>query len=934
MKNIGNATLLPNPEDCSSYCVCDWGRIHTMPCPDGLEFNPDLRVCDWPSRAGCSQKPNNSTQPPPVRPTSPPMTTAGQSNPSQPGTGGCEIMVKYCPAVEGKVATLLPNPEDCSSYCVCDWGRIHTMPCPDGLEFNPDLRVCDWPSRAGCSQKPNNSTQPPPVRPTSPPMTTAGQSNPSQPGTGGCEIMVKYCPAVEGKVATLLPNPEDCSSYCVCDWGRIHTMPCPDGLEFNPDLRVCDWPSRAGCSQKPNNSTQLPPVRPTSPPMTTAGQSNPSQPGTGGCEIMVKYCPVVEGKVATLLPNPEDCSSYCVCDWGRIHTMPCPDGLEFNPDLRVCDWPSRAGCSQKPNNSTQPPPVRPTSPPMTTAGMSNPSQPGTGGCEIMVKYCPAVEGKVATLLPNPEDCSSYCVCDWGRIHTMPCPDGLEFNPDLRVCDWPSRAGCSQKPNNSTQPPPVRPTSPPMTTAGQSNPSQPGTGGCEIMVKYCPVVEGKVATLLPNPEDCSSYCVCDWGRIHTMPCPDGLEFNPDLRVCDWPSRAGCSQKPNNSTQPPPVRPTSPPMTTAGMSNPSQPGTGGCEIMVKYCPAVEGKVATLLPNPEDCSSYCVCDWGRIHTMPCPDGLEFNPDLRVCDWPSRAGCSQKPNNSTQPPPVRPTSPPMTTAGQSNPSQPGTGGCEIMVKYCPVVEGKVATLLPNPEDCSSYCVCDWGRIHTMPCPDGLEFNPDLRVCDWPSRAGCSQKPNNSTQPPPVRPTSPPMTTAGMSNPSQPGTGGCEIMVKYCPAVEGKVATLLPNPEDCSSYCVCDWGRIHTMPCPDGLEFNPDLRVCDWPSRAGCSQKPNNSTQPPPVRPTSPPMTTAGQSNPSQPGTGGCEIMVKYCPVVEGKVATLLPNPEDCSSYCVCDWGRIHTMPCPDGLEFNPDLRVCDYTSRAGCSEMPIIAS
>ncbi|XP_071442521.1 uncharacterized protein, partial [Hetaerina americana] len=140
----------------------------------------------------------------------------------------------------------------------------------------------------------------------------------------GCDKVKPQCPAENSGDAILLPNPDDCGSYCVCDWGNAIWMPCP--------------------SATPSSCLTL----------TTAD------------------------------PTPDDCGSYCVCDWGNAIWMPCPSGLEFNPKLHVCDYPSSA----------------------------------------------------------PDDCGSYCVCDWGNAIWMPCPSGLEFNPKLHVCDYPSSAGCS------------------------------------------------------------------------------------------------------------------------------------------------------------------------------------------------------------------------------------------------------------------------------------------------------------------------------------------------------------------------------------------------------------------------------------------------------------------------------------------------------------
>jgi hypothetical protein len=61
----------------------------------------------------------------------------------------------------------------------------------------------------------------------------------------GCEKVT--CPAENGEFALHLPNPDDCGSFCKCDWGTAYWFACPGDLHFNEELQVCDWPDKAGC---------------------------------------------------------------------------------------------------------------------------------------------------------------------------------------------------------------------------------------------------------------------------------------------------------------------------------------------------------------------------------------------------------------------------------------------------------------------------------------------------------------------------------------------------------------------------------------------------------------------------------------------------------------------------------------------------------------
>ncbi|MFD6550357.1 carbohydrate-binding module family 14 protein [Streptomyces sp. NPDC058398] len=44
--------LLPNPDDPGSFFHCSHGVAYLKDCPSILHFNPVLKVCDWPEKAG------------------------------------------------------------------------------------------------------------------------------------------------------------------------------------------------------------------------------------------------------------------------------------------------------------------------------------------------------------------------------------------------------------------------------------------------------------------------------------------------------------------------------------------------------------------------------------------------------------------------------------------------------------------------------------------------------------------------------------------------------------------------------------------------------------------------------------------------------------------------------------------------------------------
>ncbi|KAL0270895.1 UNVERIFIED_CONTAM: hypothetical protein PYX00_008168 [Menopon gallinae] len=179
--------------------------------------------------------------------------------------------VGKCPPTNGKYPVFLIDSENRSIYYECNHGVPIKMSCAKGLVFDLPLKTC--------------------VRETL--FAAVGQ-----------------CPPVDGEFATFLPDSEDDRIYYECRNGEPVRMKCPDGLVFNPNLNVCDWPKK---TDKP-----------------------------------VGQCPEVDPEVPVILPDSESCSIYYVCFAGEPFMATCPDGLYFNPERNYCDFPQNVNCPQNP----------------------------------------------------------------------------------------------------------------------------------------------------------------------------------------------------------------------------------------------------------------------------------------------------------------------------------------------------------------------------------------------------------------------------------------------------------------------------------------------------------------------------------------------------------------------------------------------------------
>lgn len=110
------------------------------------------------------------------------------------------------------------------------------------------------------------------------------------------------------------PNSGDCSGYQMCNHGEWVSMSCADGLYWNAELGICDWPANVRCAlpESPEEvvaqpepsppSTEAPIVSTTSPapaaspsttlapakPETVATTSNPSAASASGIFDIIK----------------------------------------------------------------------------------------------------------------------------------------------------------------------------------------------------------------------------------------------------------------------------------------------------------------------------------------------------------------------------------------------------------------------------------------------------------------------------------------------------------------------------------------------------------------------------------------------------------------------------------------------------------------------
>ncbi|CAN7991234.1 unnamed protein product [Ixodes pacificus] len=188
-----------------------------------------------------------------------------------------------------------PHESQCDGYYECRNGTVHQGLCPDGLVFNDDaghkyLR-CDLPFSVNCENRP--------------------YLQPAQ--------AVGNCPRRWGMYA----DPSDCGKFVNCVGGKAHKFDCPEGLAFNDQRGICDWPDLVErCDAEAYLGFQCPEA-------TSYDLQDFANPP---------------------YPHPRDCAKHFVCVasyYGKRlpRLLSCDYGLVFNPTTRTCDDPLNVhGC--------------------------------------------------------------------------------------------------------------------------------------------------------------------------------------------------------------------------------------------------------------------------------------------------------------------------------------------------------------------------------------------------------------------------------------------------------------------------------------------------------------------------------------------------------------------------------------------------------------
>ena len=200
-----------------------------------------------------------------------------------------------CPPENGTII-LFPKPENCSEFYQCADGVAFTHHCPPDLYYCEEKETCTWIWDPECTFN-----------------CTMTKINP----VPAAAKFVPDCPPPTFPNITFVPNPDNCSTYFKCDNGIAVEMECPVGLYFCNQLDLCTWVWDPECTF----DCTMKKIKP-----------------VPAADKFAAECPPPPNHNITIIPNPNNCSSFFECDNGIAVEVGCPDGLYFCSEKGLCTW--------------------------------------------------------------------------------------------------------------------------------------------------------------------------------------------------------------------------------------------------------------------------------------------------------------------------------------------------------------------------------------------------------------------------------------------------------------------------------------------------------------------------------------------------------------------------------------------------------------------
>ncbi|KAF2898205.1 hypothetical protein ILUMI_07967 [Ignelater luminosus] len=243
--------------------------------------------------------------------------------------------VEHEPPTKCETGQYMPDLYNCNAYYRCILGEMKKQYCAGGLHWNRESSVCDWPAAAKCTEKkPGNK---PSGHLSTTKFTTQTWSTTHSKATSQFTVQTTTQRTTTSRVPSseetleqcnsgnYYPH-EHCTSFYVCVNGQLVAQSCAPGLHWNADKGICDWSYKVKCLNKKQVAQQT--------------EKLIKETGTGAHQ---PHSPCQAGSFSAYAG---DCTQYLFCLWNKYEVFQCSEGLHWNKDKKICDWPEHARCTE------------------------------------------------------------------------------------------------------------------------------------------------------------------------------------------------------------------------------------------------------------------------------------------------------------------------------------------------------------------------------------------------------------------------------------------------------------------------------------------------------------------------------------------------------------------------------------------------------------
>ena len=297
---------------------------------------------------------------------------------------------------------------------------------------------------------------------------------------------------------------------------------------------------------------------------------------------------------------------------------------------------------------------------------------------------------------HPQNCNAYYRCVNNELIQQYCAGGLHWNNAASSCDWPASAQCTV--DNGASPSTSKPVA--STTATTTTTRQTTKKPTRQTTTNTPVTTTKVPITTTRKQRTTTQ------RSTTQRTTTQRSTTQRTQTT--------TRKPSWQTTTP--RPTyyNPPTTTTPMT----------EVITtkkpQKRPASKCNNGQYYPS-KMCDKFFICVNNKKVKQSCPPGLQWSQEITQCDWEENVKCISRKKYLRI----------LTIQSQRF-------GTTMNAAFLRAVAGDACNgqnYIAYPGHCSEYLICNWDKLFASECPDKLEWNDNVKSCDWPENSTCVSK-------------------------------------------------------------------------------------------------------------------------------------------------------------------------------------------------------